>query len=100
MATARHARPTRRTAAVVALDERHAQVALFEGTGRPMVADIDRGTDGDDQYLRRVVREVGDAADVAVVGSDPARLAFERKYVAINGRPERLRDASARPAKN
>jgi hypothetical protein len=45
--------------------------------------------------LLRVIHEVGNAETVSVVGSDPVRLAFERKYVAINGRPERLRDAGS-----
>lgn len=94
MTTALQPRRTTRSAAVVALDGRHAQVALFEGTSRPSVANIDRGTDGNDHYLLRVIHEVGDAEAVSVVGSDPVRLAFERKYVAINGRPERLRDAN------
>lgn len=94
MTTALERRPAKRSAAVVSLDGRHAQVAVFEGTSRPSVTDIDRGTDGNDRYLLRVIREVGDAESVSVVGSDPVRLAFERKFVAINGRPERLRDAN------
>jgi hypothetical protein len=94
MTTTLRPRRTRQTAAVVALDGRHAQVARFEGTSGPVVADIDRGTDGNDRYLLRVIHEVGDAETVSVVGSDPARLAFERKFVAIDGRPERLRDAN------
>jgi len=79
----------------VSLDRRSAQVAHFEGADRPTIATIDRGTDGSDPYLLRVIHEVGDADTVSVVGSDPVRLAFERKYVAINGRPERLRDAGS-----
>lgn len=95
MTTALQPLRTKRSATVVSLDGRHARVALFAGTSRPIFADIERGTDGSDHYLLRVIREVGDAEIVSVVGSDPARLAFERTYVAINARPERLRDASA-----
>jgi len=95
MPTALEARRTKRSTAVVSLDRRFAQVARFEGPGRPTIATIDRGTNGSDPYLLRVIHEVGNAETVSVVGSDPVRLAFERKYVAINGRPERLRDAGS-----
>jgi hypothetical protein len=78
---------------VVAIDPRHARVGRFGSSGGPLLTDVP-GEPGSD-YLLRVVRAVGDAETINVVGSDPVRLAFEREYVAIVGHPERLRDHNA-----
>jgi hypothetical protein len=79
---------------VVAIDSRHARVGRFASGGAPCVTDI-AGKPASN-YLLRVVRAVGDADVVGVVGSDPIRLAFEREFVSIVGHPERLRDLRAR----
>ena len=75
---------------VVAIDPKRARVGHFIPGDPPLITEVDCESAPD--YLLRVVREVGDADVVSVVGSDPIRLAFEREFVAIVGRPERLQD--------
>jgi hypothetical protein len=76
--------------AVVWIDTRHAIVARTVDADRVFMAEIERGTDGETQYLAHVVREIGDRERVMIVGQNGVRLALEREYVSISHRPDRL----------
>jgi hypothetical protein len=62
----------------------------MQGTDRISMADIERGTEPEQQYLAHVVHEIGDRERVMIVGPTSVRLALEREYVAISHRPDRL----------
>ena len=81
-------------AALVWLDARHALVAQAR-PGAPFLTEIDRALDDEGRYLRRVARAASHCDRVVVFGSDASRLAFEREYVALYRRPDRLIDAGA-----
>jgi hypothetical protein len=50
------------------------------------------------RYLAAVVDEIGEAARVVVLGADALRVDFEREYVAIGHRPDRIVDVSPHEA--
>jgi hypothetical protein len=79
------------------LDENQASVASASD-GRPRVTEIFRGLELEPHYLLRVARETADYDRLVVMGPDVARLAFEREYVALYHRPDRLIDAGAERA--
>ena len=83
--------PTGRHAAVIWLDRSHALVARAIA-GRPEVVEVDRSFDGESSYLLRVIHEAADSDRLVVMGTDAARVAFEREYVALYHRPDRLID--------
>ena len=83
--TAEHA------AAVIWLDRSHALVARAHD-GRAAVTDVDRDLDPEPMYLHRVMHEAADCDRLVVMGPDAARIAFEREYVAMYRRPDRLID--------
>jgi len=76
--------------AVVWVDARHAIVARTIDGNRILMAEIDRGTDSETQYLAHVVHEIGDRDRVMIVGSSDDRLALEREYVSLSHRPDHL----------
>jgi hypothetical protein len=78
-------------AALIWLDDAHAVVARSRDGGSVVTA-VDRALDGEDAYLIRVVRETAECDRLIVTGSDDARVAFEREYVAVYRRPDRLID--------
>jgi hypothetical protein len=78
-------------AAVIWLDRSHALVARAH-SGRPEVTEVDRASDPEPAYLLRVLHEAADCDRLVVMGPDAARVAFEREYVAIYRRPDRLID--------
>lgn len=78
--------------AVVWLDRTHALVARSHD-GRPEVTEVDRSFDPEPAYLLRVLHEAADCERIVVMGSDAARVALEREYVAVYRRPDRLIDA-------
>lgn len=78
-------------AAVVWLDRSHALIARAHD-GRPKITEIDRDYDPEIQYLLRVVHEAEDCDRIVIMGPDAARIAFEREYVALYRRPDRLID--------
>jgi hypothetical protein len=80
----------RRPSAVVWINERHATVARMGQHDRISMAEIDRGTEPELQYLAHVVHELDDQERVMVVGPGSMRLALEREYVSISHRPDRL----------
>lgn len=98
---ARLAAPSGHPAAVVWLDRSHALVARSHD-GRAAVTEVERETDTELSYLLRVVHEAAGCDRLVVMGPDAARVAFEREYVALYRRPDRLIDVgqmiSPRPA--
>lgn len=88
---ARLAATSGHTAAVVWLDRSHALIARARG-GLPAVTEIDREQDPEPAYLLRVAHEAEGCDRVAIMGSDASRIAFEREYVSLYRRPERLID--------
>jgi hypothetical protein len=77
--------------AVVWLDRTHALVARAH-EGRAEVTEVDRSFDGEPAYLLRVLHEAADCDRIVVMGTDAARVALEREYVALYRRPDRLVD--------
>lgn len=77
--------------AVVWLDRSRAMVATARA-GRPEVSEVDRELDPEPSYLLRVIREAADCDRVVIMGPDAARIAFEREYIALYRRPDRLID--------
>jgi hypothetical protein len=86
-------------AALIWLDRSHAYVARPRG-GETAVTEVDRDVDREDQFLLRLAHETADCERVLVTGDDASRVAFEREYVAIYRRPDRLIDGGdeAEPA--
>jgi hypothetical protein len=78
-------------AAVIWLDRSHALVARAHGV-HPVIIEIDRETDLETQYLLRVAHETAGCDRVVIMGPDASRIAFEREYVALYRRPDRLID--------
>lgn len=86
--------PVDPTAAVAWIDRRHALVARSQA-GRHEVREVAREIDRDAQYLLRVAHEASDRERILIMGPDELRLAFEREYVALYRRPDRLVDSAA-----
>lgn len=80
-----------RSAAIIWLDRSHALVARAR-FGHPEVTEVDRAFDTDPAFLHRVVNEAAGCDRLVVMGTDAARVAFEREYVALYRRPDRLID--------
>jgi hypothetical protein len=79
------------SAAVVWLDREHALIARAR-RGLPAITEIDREEDIESAYLLRVAHEAQGCDRVVIMGSDASRIAFEREYVSLYRRPERLID--------
>ncbi|HYK95090.1 MAG TPA: hypothetical protein VE011_04360 [Candidatus Dormibacteraeota bacterium] len=80
-----------RAAAVVWLDGKHALIARAH-EGHSVITEVGRDADPETQYLLRVLHEAEGCDRLAVMGSDPSRIALEREYVALYRRPDRLID--------
>ena len=78
-------------AAVVWLDHGHALVARAH-EGHSVITEVERDADPEAQYLLRIVHEAAGCDRVVVMGPDPSRIAFEREYVTLYRRPDRLID--------
>jgi hypothetical protein len=85
------ARPAEHAAAVVWVDMRHALIARLRD-GHSVVSEDERDADPEFQYLLRVVHEAAGCDRVVIMGPDAARLDFEREYVTLYHRPDRLID--------
>lgn len=83
--------PAADRAAVVWLDRRHALVARARD-GHSVVTEVERDADSDTRYLLRVVHEAAGCDRVVIMGPDASRLEFEREYVTLYRRPDRLID--------
>jgi len=87
----RLATPAEHAAAIVWLDRRHALVARARD-GHSVVTEVDHLSDSGVPYLLRVIHEAAGCDRVVIMGPDAARIDFEREYVALYRRPERLID--------
>ena len=56
------------------------------------MTEVDREADPEASYLLRIIHEAEDCERLVVMGPDASRVAFEREYVAIYRRPDRLID--------
>jgi hypothetical protein len=81
-------------AGVVFIDPWHAIVAR-SGEAKPVVLDLERYQETNSQFLLRVAQETTDCDRLVVMGPGAERLAFEREYVTLYQRPERLLDDEA-----
>jgi hypothetical protein len=88
--------PAEHAAAVVWLDGRHALVARAH-EGHSVITEIERDADLETQYLLRVIHEAADCDRVVIMGSDEARIDFEREYVTVYHRPDRIIDVGIAP---
>lgn len=87
--------------AVVLLAATEAVVARTRPDGCDEIARVPRrgGRAGAPSFFLRVLRAVGDRAPVVIMGASPDRTAFEREFVMISHRPDRLlEDASVHDA--
>jgi hypothetical protein len=78
-------------AGVVFVDRWHALVARSDDAG-PVVADLTRDLESPDEFVLRVAQQTEDCDRLVVMGPGDERLAFEREYVTLYHRPERLVD--------
>jgi hypothetical protein len=74
---------------VVFIEPWHATIAR-SGAHGPVVASLRRRHETRGQFLGRVAHEVQACQRLAVLGSGPDRLAFEREYVQLTHRPDVL----------
>ena len=84
--------PPTSPAALIWLDRSHALVARRYREGS-LVTEIDRGPEVESDFLRRVATEAATCDRLVVIGPDSSRLAFEREYVELYRRPDRVIDA-------
>jgi hypothetical protein len=85
---------TTHSSVLIWLDRAHALIARA-ADGRTKVTEVDRELDAEEAYLLRVAREAADCDRVVVMGDDAERVAFEREYVALYRRPDRLIDSGS-----
>src|SRR3954447_8569171 len=83
--------------AVVVVGDEHALIAR-DDAGEPRITEIYRRADPEALYLLRIAREARQCDRLVVMGQGRARLAFEREYVALYRRPDRLVDVPSVPA--
>lgn len=82
-----------RMGAVIWIDEHQAIITTAADDGRPVVEQLGRGPmEPELVFGARTVDAVLDRDPVAVTGPAFARVAFERAFVAVTHRPERLLD--------
>jgi len=86
--------PANTHAAVVWVDGWHALVARSDA-GQRTITEVDREADAELEYLHNIARATHDCERLMILGPDPARLAFEREYVALYQRPDRLIETEA-----
>ena len=73
------------------IDHQQALVTVYRNEAPPIVERITRGTtEAEEQFDARVVDAVIDQPTVEVMGPAFARTRFERAYVAVTHRPDRL----------
>ena len=76
--------------AVVWLDEVHAILALRDEAGAISTAEFRRSQQPEPRYLAQIVHQLGGSEHVLILGPEDARVALERRFVAVTHRPERL----------
>ncbi len=83
--------------AVVWIGPRRAIVARMDYDGTLSTCEIDRGDEPALAYLGLVVRATGHRERVLILGPGLIRMALEREYAAVSGRPNRLVDVEPAP---
>ena len=80
--------------AVVLLAATEAAIARTRPDGRDEIVRVRRRTRkaGAPPFFVRVLHELGDRAPVVILGEAAERTAFEREFVAVSHRPDRLLD--------
>lgn len=78
-------------AGVVYVEPWYAMVA-HSGEPKPVLTALDRAEETEPEFIARVVHETTDCDRLVVMGPGRERLAFEREYVSIYQRPDRLVD--------
>jgi len=78
--------------AVVLIASTEAVVARTRPDGRDEITRVPRrgASGGDAPFFVRILREVGDRAPVLIMGPASDRTAFEREFVNVSHRPDRL----------
>ena len=76
--------------AVVWIDDRHAIVARCEDDGEISTVEIRRLARAENRFVAQVVHEIAGRGRVMVIGTEPIRLALERRFVAVCHRPDLL----------
>jgi len=78
--------------AVVLLAATEAAVARTRPDGHDEIVRVTRrgGRAGTPPFFLRVIHELGDRAPVVIMGSPADRTAFEREFVMVSHRPDRL----------
>jgi hypothetical protein len=86
--------------AVVLLAATEAVIARTRPDGRDEIVRVPRrGGRNAPAFFLRVLHELGDRAPVVILGAGPDRTAFEREFVMVSHRPDRLlEDASVHDA--
>lgn len=87
--------------AIVLLAASEAVIARTRPDGRDEIARVPRssGRASTPSFFVRILHELGDRAPVVIMGSGPDRTAFEREFVLVSHRPDRLlEDASVHDA--
>ncbi len=77
---------------MVLLAATEAVVARTRPDGHDEIARVARrsGRTGAPSFFLRVLHELGDRAPVVIMGAAPERTAFEREFVRVSHRPDRL----------
>jgi hypothetical protein len=80
--------------AVVLLAANEAVVARTNADGHDEIARVRRQTraKGAPSFFLRVLHELGDRSPILIMGSPAERTAFEREFVLVSHRPDRLLD--------
>ncbi len=87
-----HTAPTHEAhAGVVYVEPWFAMVARY-GEPKPVVTCFERARESTPEFLARVAHETTDCDRLVVMGPGDERLAFEREYVTLYRRPDRLVD--------
>lgn len=80
--------------AVVLIGATEAVIARTRPDGRDEIVRVRRRTRraGAPPFFVRIIHEVGDRSPVVILGDPTERTAFEREFVAVSHRPDRLVD--------
>ena len=76
-------------------DEPWFAMVAHSGERAPVVTSLERSRESEMEFLARVAHETTDCDRLVVMGPGNERLAFEREYVTLYQRPDRLLDDEA-----
>ncbi len=80
---------------VVTIGRSTAFLARIGQDGTVSRRSIERGLDSQGAFFARIADAIGNHDRLVILGQETARLAFEREYVLIYHRPDRLVDVPA-----